>query len=146
MSFTDAQLAQYEEQGAVIIDTPFTPTELDRAEAAWDRLKQTGGKPYEDPDYIEVLQHPYFEEVARKVLRAEAVHLWWGLPPHDRAPSSPPSADGRDQWARGCHTDIQATMACGPFHRRFLMIWIWAMSGTVFTWRRRSSKSLPRSA
>ncbi len=110
MPFTDGQLAQYEEQGAVTIDTPFTPEELDRAETAWDRLKQTGGKPYEDPDFIEVVQHPYFEAVAKKVLRAQAVHLWWGLAPHERAPASPPYADSRDQWARGCHTDIQATI------------------------------------
>ena len=93
MPITDAQLAQYEEQGAVTIDTPFTPAELNRAEAAWDRLKQTGGKPYEDPDYIEVVQHPYFEEVAKKVLRAEAVHLWWGLAPHERPPASPRYAE-----------------------------------------------------
>ena len=110
MPFTDGQLAQYEDQGAVTIDTPFTPEELDRAEAAWDRLKQTGGKPYEDPDFIEVVQHPFFEAVAKKVLRAQAVHLWWGLAPHERAPASPPYADSRDQWARGCHTDIQATI------------------------------------
>ena len=108
--FTDAQLAQYEEQGAVTIDSPFTTEQLDRAEAAWDRLTQNGGEPYEDPDYIEVVQHPYFEEVAKKVLRAEAVHLWWGLSPHQRAPAEPPCAPGRDQWAQGCHIDIQATL------------------------------------
>ena len=66
--FTDTQLAQYEKQGAVTIDSPFTTEQLDRAEAAWDRLKKNGGEPYEDPDYIEVIQHPYFEEVAKKVL------------------------------------------------------------------------------
>ncbi len=127
MPFTDGQLAQYEEQGAVTIDTPFTPKELDRAEAAWDRLKQTGGKPYEDPDFIEVVQHPFFEAVAKKVLRAQAVHLWWGLAPHERAPASPPYADSQDQWARGCHTDIQATIEdfeATP-RREHLAIWFW---------------------
>ena len=108
--FTDAQLAQYEEQGAVTIDTPFTTEQLDRAEAAWDRLKENGGEPYEDPDYVEVIQHPYFEEVAKKLLRADAVHLWWGLAPHERTPSEPPYASSRDQWAQGCHVDIQATL------------------------------------
>ena len=43
--FTDAQLEQYENQGAVTIDSPFTTEQLDRAEAAWDRLKQNGGEP-----------------------------------------------------------------------------------------------------
>ncbi len=107
---TDAQLAQYEEQGAVTIDSPFTTEQLDRAEAAWDRLRDNGGAPYEDPDYIEVIQHPYFEEVAKKLLRADAVHLWWGLAPHERAPASAPYDDPREQWARGCHVDIQATL------------------------------------
>ena len=107
---TDAQLAQYEEQGAVTIDSPFTTEQLDRAEAAWDRLRDNGGAPYEDPDYIEVVQHPYFEEVAKKLLRADAVHLWWGLAPHERAPASAPYDDPREQWARGCHVDIQATL------------------------------------
>ena len=84
MMFTDAQLAQYEKHGAVTIDSPFTIEQLDRAEAAWDRLKQNGSEPYRDPDYIEVIQHPYFEEVAKKLLRANTVHLWWGLAPHER--------------------------------------------------------------
>jgi len=108
--FTDAQLAQYDEQGAVTIDSPFTTEQLDRAEAAWDRLKKNGDEPYEDPDYIEVIQHPYFEEVAKKLLRAQAVHLWWGLAPHERASAKPPYANSRDQWASGCHVDIQATL------------------------------------
>ena len=108
--FTDEQLAQYEAQGAVTIDSPFTTEELDRAEAAWDRLKENGKPPYEDPDYVDIIQHPCFEEVAQKVLRAEAVHLWWGLAPHERAPAKPPYADAHAQWAQGCHVDLQATL------------------------------------
>ena len=57
---TDAQLTQYEEQGAVTIDSPFSEEQLDRAEAAWDRLKASGDPPYENPDYIDVVQHPFF--------------------------------------------------------------------------------------
>ena len=49
MLFTDAQLAQYDEQGAVTIDSPFTTEQLDRAEAVWDRLKQRCGEPCEGP-------------------------------------------------------------------------------------------------
>ena len=109
MPLTEAELKQYEEQGAVVVDSPLTTAELDRAEAAWDRLTASGRPPYEDPDYMEVFQHPYFEEAARKVLRAENVHLWWGLSPHGRFPAKAPFASPRDQWAGGCHTDIQAT-------------------------------------
>jgi len=109
--FTDTQLAQYEKDGAITIDTPFTTEQLDRAEAAWDRLTGTGhDKPYDDPDFVDVIQHPYFEEVAKKLLRADAVHLWWGLAPHARGPSKPPYTDYREQWAKGCHVDVQATM------------------------------------
>ena len=110
MMFTDAQLVQYEKAGAVTIDCPFTTEQLDRAEAAGDRLKQNGSEPYRDPDYIEVIQHPYFEEVAKKLLRATTVHLWWGLATHDRPPAKPPYASSRDQWDNGCHIDIQATL------------------------------------
>ncbi len=106
---TDAELAEYEENGAVTIDGPLSDEELDRAEAAWDRIKANGEKPYDDPDYVDVVQHPYFEEVAKKVLRAESVHLWWGLSPHERPPWNKPFDSARDQWGNGCHVDIQAT-------------------------------------
>ena len=109
--FTDAHLAQYDEQGAVTIDSPFTTEQLDTAEAAWDRLRANGDKkPYEDPDYVDVIQHPYFEEVVKKLLRADAVHLWWGLAPHERSPAKPPYTDRREQWATECHVDVQATL------------------------------------
>jgi hypothetical protein len=127
MQFTDEQLAQYEADGAVTIDSPFTEQELDRAEAAWDRLQQSGDAPYNDPDYVDVIQHPFFEEVARKVLRAEAVHLWWGLAPHARPPSDAPYGSVRDQWGAGCHTDIQATMedfTASPRRMR-AELWFW---------------------
>ncbi|MDE3001299.1 MAG: phytanoyl-CoA dioxygenase family protein [Gemmatimonadota bacterium] len=110
MALTEAELRQYEEQGAVTVDSPFTTAELDRAEAAWDRLTESGRPFYEEPDYLDVFQHPYFEEVARDVLRADGVHLWWGVSPHGRHPSNAPFGSVRDQWAGGCHTDIQATL------------------------------------
>ena len=106
---TDDQLNQYETQGAITIDSPFSEAELDRAEAAWDRLKTSGDPSYTDSDYVDVIQHPYFEEIAKNVLRAQAVHLWWGLDPHERGPAEPPYASYGEQWARGCHIDIQAT-------------------------------------
>ncbi|MBT3606095.1 MAG: hypothetical protein HN521_23750, partial [Candidatus Latescibacteria bacterium] len=46
MQLTDTALKQYETDGAVIIDTPFTDAALDTAEAAWDRLRASGGAPY----------------------------------------------------------------------------------------------------
>ncbi len=109
MAFPDEQLNQYERDGAVMIDSPFTVEELDRAEAAWDRLQASGDPAYEDPDYVDVVQHPFFEEVAKKVLRSDSVHLWWGVQPHNRPPREGQFNSPSDQWKNGCHTDIQAT-------------------------------------
>ena len=127
MSFTDGELEQYEKDGAVTIDGPFSKGELDRAEAAWDRLRESGDPPYEDPDYVNVVQHPYFEEVAKKVLRADSVHLWWGLSPHERPPWSSEFASPRDQWANGSHVDIQATWEDfqAPPRRMRAELWFW---------------------
>ena len=122
---TDEQLAEYEEHGAVTIDSPFTKRELDRAEAAWDRVKRGGGKIYEEPEYLEVLQHPYFEEVAKKLLRADAVHLWWTVAAHARPPATPPFERYRDQWVRGCHADIQATLEDFDATPRRMRVELW---------------------
>jgi hypothetical protein len=106
MPFTDAQLKQYDDEGAVMIDSPFTTDELDRAESAWDRIKEGDDPPYEGPGYLEIVQHPLFEEVAKKVLRADAVHLWWGVSPHERPPWKNPFDSPEQQWKNGCHSDI----------------------------------------
>ena len=109
--FTDAQLAQYEAQGAVTINSPVTTEQLDSAEAAWDRLKARGcDTPYEDPGYVEITQHPYFEQVAKKLLRTDVVYLWWGMEPHERAPTKLPYPPSRTQWTRECHVDIQTAL------------------------------------
>ena len=109
MSISDVEIAQYENDGAVTIDGPFSEGELDRAEAAWDRIKAGDDPPYEDQDYVDVIQHPFFETVAKKLLRAESVHLWWGLNPHERPVWTKPFDSPHDQWANGSHVDIQAT-------------------------------------
>jgi len=127
MSLTDVDLKKYEDEGAVIIDTPFTTEELDKAEAAWDRLTASGTPPYEDPDYVNFVQHPYLESVAKKVLKAQAVHLWWGLRPHERAPSKGPFGNTRERWEKGYHTDIQATwedFIATPRKMR-AELWVW---------------------
>jgi hypothetical protein len=117
---TDAQLAQYERNGAVVIDGPFinSPEMLADLEAAWDRLNEAnpaGGvqrpaaRPaYEEQAYMDCIGHPFFEAVAQKVLRADEVGLFWGVgAPHARPPSAPPFRPWREQWAAGCHIDIQ---------------------------------------
>ena len=107
---TDAQIEQYDRDGFVTIDTPFTSRELDRAEAAWDRWARDGATPYEDAGYVDVIQHPFFEAVACDVLRSKSVHLWWSLSPIGRMPAPPPHPDPDEQWTGGSHVDIQATL------------------------------------
>lgn len=127
MLLTDEQLEQYQNEGAVIVDTPFTDEELDKAEGAWDRFHRDGNPPYEDPDYVDYVQHPYLEAVAKQILRADAVHLWWGLRPHERAPSSGPYGTVRERWMAGYHTDIQATwedFQATPRRMR-AELWVW---------------------
>lgn len=109
MTITDDELKRYEEDGAVTIDSPFTDEELDRAEAAWDRIKASGDPPYTEQEYLDVIQHPFFEAVAKRVLKATSVHLWWGLSPHERPVWDKPFDSPEDQWASGSHVDIQAT-------------------------------------
>ena len=125
---TQAELDQFEEQGAVLLDTPFTTEQLDRAEAAWDRLLEEPGaiQVYEEPDFLDVFQHPFFEEVAKQMLRAEAVHLW-SLIPQDRMPTEPPYLDPKAEWKRGCHIDIQNTWEdfIATPRRTRLDIWLW---------------------
>lgn len=124
---TEAELKQYEDEGAVIIDTPFTEEELDKAEAAWDHFHETGTPPYEDPNYVNFVQHPYLEEVAKQVLRASSVHLWWGIRPHERAPAKGPFGSWQERWTGGYHTDIQATwedFTATPRRTR-AELWLW---------------------
>ncbi len=131
--FTDAQLEQYEQQGSVTIDSSFTTDQLNRAETAWDRLKTNGyNKAHEDPDYIEIIQHPYLEEVAKKLLREDRVHLWWGAAPHARLPNKPPFTDSGDLWARECHVDIQATLEVFECELRAMVV---AKRGPSASWR-----------
>lgn len=128
MYVSDNQIRQYEAVGAVMIDSPFSAEELDRAEAAWDRLTQSGAPPYVDPEYVNLVQHPYLEAIAKEVLRAQAVHLWWGLRPHERAPANGPFGTDRERWSGGFHTDIQATwedfMATPRRMRAELWLWV----------------------
>ena len=81
---TAQQLQQFLDAGAVTIDTPLTPAQIDAASAALDRLlpfrpPREGERPryresmtdsYYEPALLEIIQHPFFEEVAKRALRA----------------------------------------------------------------------------
>jgi ectoine hydroxylase-related dioxygenase (phytanoyl-CoA dioxygenase family) len=81
---TDPVVQQFHEAGAVTIDTPLTAQEIATAAAAMDRLLPFQAKnyrpsltcSYDNPALLDIIQHPFFEEVARRVLQAEQVHFF----------------------------------------------------------------------
>ena len=133
MSISDGELARYDKDGAVVIDTPFSSAELDRGEAAWDRLKVSGDWIDTDPDLVDMIQHPFMEEVARMVLRANGVHLWWSLSTHARPPWTEAFDSEAEQWASGAHADIQATLEDFEATPRRMRaeLWLWLNDAPV---------------
>ena len=87
---TEQQLRQFIENGAVTIDTPLTSAQIAAAAAALDqrlpfvpplqgqaphyRIQETCS--YDDPALVEIIQHPFFEEVAKQALCAEEVRFF----------------------------------------------------------------------
>ena len=80
-TMTDKDVAQFDKAGYVTVDTPLTQEELAAASAAMDRLLPFDGKnhrpsqtcSYDDPALVAIIQHPFFESVAKQVLRAPSV-------------------------------------------------------------------------
>jgi hypothetical protein len=87
---TDRELRRFIEDGAVTIDTPLTEAQITAASAAFDRLlplpTPQEGQPqcyrvgttcsYDDPALLEIIQHPFFEEVAKRALGADEVRFY----------------------------------------------------------------------
>ena len=81
---TEEQVRCFDEAGAVTIETPLTPRQIADAAAAMDRLlpfrdgqfRVSRTCDYDDPALVDILQHPFFEAVAKRVLQAEQVHFF----------------------------------------------------------------------
>jgi ectoine hydroxylase-related dioxygenase (phytanoyl-CoA dioxygenase family) len=87
---TDQEIQQFSEMGAVTIDTPLTQQQLRTVSAVFDRLlpfcePEAGEKPryrvsttctFYDQELLDIIQHPFFEEVAKRVLRADEVSFF----------------------------------------------------------------------
>ena len=140
-----AQMTAFERQGYVLIKAPFSDQQLDEAEATFDRLVArpdhkgahwSAGKFQaleDDRGFIELMAHPWFEAVAKQVLRAERVrYIEYG--PHHR-PAAQAADAGRQvkgvaaqkTWADGCHIDLQITTTdwnATP-RRGALALWLW---------------------
>jgi ectoine hydroxylase-related dioxygenase (phytanoyl-CoA dioxygenase family) len=165
MSASD--LATFERDGAVTVDTTFTAPELDAAERGWDALaalltrsspsrperqgyremgvqnaETEGGEPSltYNQSTLDVVQHPWFEEVTKQVLRCERA-LWFqqanslvhptasGEEAEVRASAGqlPPSASDEEQWFAGAHCDTQLTTRDwnSTPRRTVLCFWLW---------------------
>lgn len=141
---TAKDLEQFERDGAVTVWTTFTDAELDVAETGWDQLaaaqRKEGNTGYRqgyremgvrawpklayDVATIDVLQHPWFEAVAKQALRTEQP-LFFQQSNNLVLPSPLPHPD--DQWATGAHCDTQLTIsdwAATP-RRTVLCFWLW---------------------
>ncbi len=81
---TDSEIQEFNEAGAVTIETPLTAQEIASACAAFDRLLPfQAGNPrpsltcsYEDPAILDIIQHPFFEAVSRRVLQADEIRFY----------------------------------------------------------------------
>ncbi|MEE2659619.1 MAG: phytanoyl-CoA dioxygenase family protein [Candidatus Latescibacterota bacterium] len=78
------QIEQFYRQGAVTIDTPLAAEQLQAAGTALDRMLSQTDPPrrrasqtcsYFDEELLEIIVHPFFEEVAKAVLFSRAVRL-----------------------------------------------------------------------
>ena len=141
---SDAQLAQFDELGFVLLDTDglVSPAWLDEAEATWDRLKDGVEHPNNtasaverttDEGYARAVSHPLFEGAAKQILRSDSVRLIEDGP-HIREPAATMGRDAGDDdfdaaksWAHGCHIDWQVTESgfLATPRRDLCAIWMW---------------------
>jgi len=80
----DADLRRFDEEGCATIDTPLTGAQIAAASEAFDRLmppregraRASLTCSYYDPEILDILQHPFFEEAAKRALRSERVRFF----------------------------------------------------------------------
>ena len=111
------QLSIFEERGAVTIDTPLTTRQIAAAAAAIDKLApfkeaESGQTPrfrygatcnFYEPGLIDLIQHPFFEAVAKQVLQADVIRLL-----QSAIAATYPQPDGEFSYDQ--HTDIQYSL------------------------------------
>jgi hypothetical protein len=129
---TEQQLQQFVEVGAVTIDTPLTGQQIGAAATAMDRLlpfraPQEDRPPryrvgmtcsFDDAALLEIIQHPFFEEVARRVLRADEVRFFQSAIVTSYPQPDTPFRFDQHVDIQYCLSDIHATprrMICSYF-------------------------------
>lgn len=115
---TDNEVRQFWEAGAVTLDTPLTEAQIEAASAALDRLlpfqpPAEGQRPryrlsqtcsYYDPEILDILQHPFFEEIAKQILATEEARFY-----QTAITAAYPQPD--TPWSYEQHVDIQYTLS-----------------------------------
>ena len=135
---TGEQLRAFETSGYALLESPLTPDQLDSAEDAFDRLiqvRQTHSQAVlsqalaTDPPFVELISHPWFESVAKQLLRSEQVRLI-ELGPSQFRPGTGESRSAEaeaDNWRSGAHLDIQVSASGFDATPRqdMLACWFW---------------------
>lgn len=116
-TISEEELRVFEERGAVTIDTPLEQDHIAAGVAAIDTLlpfeKAMAGETqryrygatcnFYEPALLDLIQHPFFEEVAKRVLRAEAIRFF-----QTAILATYPQPDGVFSYDQ--HTDIQYSL------------------------------------
>ena len=135
---TGEQLRAFETSGYALLESPLTPDQLDSAEDAFDRLiqvRQTHSQAVlsqalaTDPPFVELISHPWFESVAKQLLRSEQVRLI-ELGPSQFRPGTGESRSAEaeaENWRSGGHLDIQVSASGFDATPRqdMLACWFW---------------------
>ena len=131
ISDTEAELEQWDWTGAVTVKTPLTTEQLQAARDAMlrhmpmrgpsadgvptGRATNTNQVTEKEASLVDVVQHPWFEAVARQCLRVDSAYyngsaLAVSYPDNPRGKREPLSSgysDGREQRFPGEHVDVQ---------------------------------------
>ena len=130
-----AEMAIFEEDGALIVDLQLTPELLAAAEAAHDRDLSPM---WADPAYVALIASPVFEEIAKQVLKSDKVYILETGRASKRNDDTaatekalknewPEKHGFATEWANAMHTDVQVTtedFEATP-RREHLAIWFW---------------------
>lgn len=76
---TEAEIEQFDRDGAVTFNGPFTECHIETLGHIFDRVDEWDDYSQFEPELLEVFQHPFREEVARRGLRANEVEFMGGV-------------------------------------------------------------------
>jgi hypothetical protein len=149
MLLTPAEVASFERDGLVTVDAPvfLNARTLAAAESAADRVASAPGepplfrtytpdeRPLAEPDIVALYQQPYLEACAKRLLRAQHVHVWNAsvlvVHPLPRMQDAETAAHARGLAPRPrpirAHVDTHMTTACWEATPRdtTLFMWLW---------------------